>query len=173
MSSAAAFLFSWRHAKERAILTAALKGGPFRSKYLESSWIWRQNDLTISKRKVRATYWCKNPTDYVNKIRRYLRRKIGNREKVSLPFLSLLEQGSLLPDSGRACSRVHAPSLGHIGTKESGKYLLWKWGREFAWQEKTSSELILWPESSKEVMKCKIFFSTLFYWFCSLIIVSQ
>ena len=96
MSSAAAFLFSWRHAKERAILTAALKGGPFRSKYLESSWIWRQNDLTISKRKVRATYWCKNPTNYANKIRRYLRRKIP--EFVSLFF----------PPSSRALSCLMA-----------------------------------------------------------------
>ena len=85
VSSAAAFLNSWRHATERAIVTAGLKGGPFRSKYRESSCICRQNDLIISKRKVRATYWCKNPTNYANKIRRYLRRKIPEFASLFFP----------------------------------------------------------------------------------------
>ena len=62
-----------------------IKGGPFRSKYRESSWIWRQNELIISKRKVRPTYWRKNPTNYGNKIRRYLCRKVPNFSSLFLP----------------------------------------------------------------------------------------
>ena len=119
-----------------------IKGGPFRSKYRETSLIWRQNDLIISKRKVRATCWCKNTTNYANKIRRYLRRKIGNCKKVSLPFLSFLEQGSLLPDSGRACCRVHAPSLGNAN-KRARKIFVVKVGEDICLTRKN----IIWADS--------------------------
>ena len=106
MKTAAAFLNSWGIAMGRAALTAALKGGPFRSKYLESSCIWRQNDLIISKRKVRATYWCKNPTNYANKIGRYLRRKIPEFASLFFPPTSRA-LSCLMADARAAKCRRH------------------------------------------------------------------
>ena len=170
MSSAAAFLFSWRHAKERAILTAALKGGPFRSKYLESSWIWRQNDLTISKRKVRATYWRKNPTNYANKVRRYLRRKIPEFASLFFPpssrALSCLMADERTAKCGRHLWAMCKPKREeNIYCKGGGANLLDKKKHCKSWE--------LWPESSKEVIKCKIIFTTLFHCLYSFIIVRQ
>ena len=170
MRSAAAFLFSWRHATERAILTAELKGGPFRSKYRESSWIWRQNELIISKRKVRATYWRKNPTNYRNKIRRYLRRKIRKLPSLFFPPSSKALSCLMADERATKCGR-HLWAICKLKRAENiccdseGANLLHKKNHYLSW--------VMWPESSKELMKCKIMFSTLFQCFCSLIIISQ
>ena len=170
MSSAAAFLFSWRHATERAIQTDELKGGPFRSKYRETSWIWRQNELIISKRNVRAMYWRKNPTNYPNKIRRYLRRKIRKIPSLFFPPSSRALPCLMADECAAKCGR-HLWATCKL--KREKNICCESEGANLPVKKKHYMSWLVWPESSKEVIKCKIFFTTLFHWFCLLIIVSQ